>query len=97
MALGIEHLRLNGVYMDDETAMHTKFGNGTLVNLAGNSFDGTTFTAVLVTLMTFLGVIAEAGAVMPEVTPLTTGEDHRYLCTVGALFDDDSDSSSSSS
>jgi len=53
LALGVEHLRLLGIYFDDEKKL-AAHGDNLLRDLAGNAFDSSSFLAAFFALQLFL-------------------------------------------
>ena len=61
LAIGVELLRCNGIYLreDDARFLMREVGNSVLVNLAGNSFEMCSFISVFCMLLTLRALCAK--------------------------------------
>ena len=68
LAIGVELLRCNGIYLreDDARFLMREVGNSVLVNLAGNSFEMYSFISVFCMLLTVRALCAKRSFFMPN-------------------------------
>ena len=93
LAVGIEHLRFQGIFFDDLHSRHIsdRINNTTLVDLAGNSFDMSTFIAVFTVSLSLRALLARKLAVDACAgTPVPVSPGNVFA---EVWSDDDSDSS----
>ena len=89
LAVGIEHLRINNIFLRDEVAMSNEFGNSFLMDLAGNAFETRSFLAVLITMLV---TIAKCKSNSASIAVAYVSSASKFA----SLWDDSDDSSDSS-
>ena len=94
IAVGLEHLRLNGIFVNHEYATHSGCGNQILADLAGNAFESKSFSAVFLCMLT---VVSATWSHRHDVLAARTVDEIGVDQRLALLMDDSSDSDSSSS